>query len=400
MPHNQINQDNILPLIIDAKSGDSDALNKLADITIPYLESVIYNYNPPDNIDNDDIIQDVMYKIATKLHLYNPHTSNYTTWISRILNYHIIDIYRMLSNRQPKDLSGMEYRLTSPDIGPMDSILATSLRKKVFRAVSKIEGKKYKRAILLCFQPPFKHNLWAEILGINPNTFRGHIIRGKEKLQYIIDNDGDVSDLVDAIYFLNEKSPDSILITEEELDLLETDREKKIIEIAMYSEDPQTAAAELDITHEDFSSKLENALDNLLHKFSSYRRAQKTVGEDAEAFLAYCEELFKHGLTARTRGTANFKGRDLADFMYILFSAGTLPETSGELISKTLDRKKLDRDALCKTLGINEHKLAGFLSGEEVPPEKLAKPIADFLNIPEEELRNAFSYTRKRNGTG
>lgn len=406
MQPDYIKQGNIMPLIIAARTGDYGAREQLAALTIDYLDYIINNYRIPESCSKDDLVADVMQSVFGNLHRYDHTLGQYNTWVSRIFKNHLFDLTGKTKKKEETyfvPASGKNIPI-GRDCS-YDNLIAEECRKKVFRAAAFIENADHRIAFLLFFQPPLDQARWALVLNLPEATFRSHISRGKNAFLKIMQSE-EFKDIDSAVNFINERDPCGISISEKELNLLDTDKEKKIILCAQKYENINRAAAEMGMTLEKFKETFVKTLNKLLERFTSYRealikrkppaylRTKDFVHDPEKVFFEYCGLLFKEGPSLYLRNRGHTSHTRLANFMFSIFSAGSRPLKAGELITAIIDSKNIDRDRIIRKLKIDEHSFMAILNDTAVLPEKNIAFLAKELEITQNRLREAVKLTK------
>lgn len=136
----------------------------------------------------EEITDDVFIKISEHLSEYDKDKSKLSTWIYFITNNKIIDYYRSKGKKMTVNVSDYVNDNGEPsfqyvsDNKTDDSLIKKNIKDSVKRAMSKLNEKEQKIAVLY-FIEEMKYFEIAQILDIPMGTVKGLISRIRGKLQ-------------------------------------------------------------------------------------------------------------------------------------------------------------------------------------------------------------------------
>jgi RNA polymerase sigma-70 factor, ECF subfamily len=130
--------------------------------------------------DAEDLVQEIMLKVYSKLHLYNP-LRDFRVWIYSIARNHCIDRFRkragpIAENAEWNDPAGTP--LTSAEPNPEDVVIAGELHEIVESYLQTL-GSEDRQISFLLFSERLPYKKIGQVLGIPPGTvkYRVHMIR-------------------------------------------------------------------------------------------------------------------------------------------------------------------------------------------------------------------------------
>lgn len=162
-------------IIERAMHGDADAFVQLMEINAQSMYKTARGFFRNEE-DIADAIQDTILSCYEKLNtLRKPEF--FKTWMIRILINHCTDLIR--KNKKTLALSEVPER--------EDRRRQSELRDSEFTMLIDCLDEKYRAVILLYYSEQFKVPEIAEILGMNENTVKTRLKRGREALKQLLD---------------------------------------------------------------------------------------------------------------------------------------------------------------------------------------------------------------------
>jgi RNA polymerase sigma-70 factor (ECF subfamily) len=161
----------------EAASGSPDAIEMLVwaidefALARPAIRRVVINES-----DVDDIGQDVLVAVASTVSSFRGD-ARFTTWLNRVARYKAIDHLRRKRDEARLD------DVPPGDAGRISSLLTT--RADLQRALQELP-EHYRDAVVLCDMQQLSYDEVARRLGLNLNTTKSRIARGRALLAAIV----------------------------------------------------------------------------------------------------------------------------------------------------------------------------------------------------------------------
>lgn len=176
-----------IQLVKKAIDGDKEALNQIIQYHQPYIYNVAWKMCH-DPIDAEDLTQEVLIKVITKLSQFT-FKSNFRTWLYRIVVNQFLQTKRRKGEQQFSSFEDYGQRLEqvpNPDLTIEEEISLQELSKEMqIRCMSgMIMCLNREQRLLFILGESFSidHNLGAEIFNISPQNFRVKLHRARKDL--------------------------------------------------------------------------------------------------------------------------------------------------------------------------------------------------------------------------
>ena len=172
------NGEDMIQLIQKAQSGDAEAFIQLMEDNKESMKRVAFAYLKREE-DVADAIQDTILDAFESIHkLRKPE--HFNTWLIRILINNCTEIYRRNKRQAIYDMSAEEYESYLPQDGPSGVEGQSDLE---FQDLLAHLPEDSRMIFQLYFGEQYTVSQIAEILGINENTVKSRLHRGKEQLR-------------------------------------------------------------------------------------------------------------------------------------------------------------------------------------------------------------------------
>ena len=161
----------------EAAGGSQDAIELLVwaidafALAMPAIRRVLIN-----EVDVDDAGQDVLVAVASTVSSFRGD-ARFTTWLSRVARYKAIDHLRRKRDETRLD------DVPPGDAGRISSLLTS--RADLERALQALP-EHYRAAVVLCDMQQLSYDEVARQLGLNLNTTKSRIARGRALLAAIV----------------------------------------------------------------------------------------------------------------------------------------------------------------------------------------------------------------------
>lgn len=129
----------------------------------------------------EDLLQDTFYKAF--LHLEDNEIDNIKAWLFKVAYHTFIDYQR--KNKRLLIDGKVEDHLSSDQNTPETEYIKNEQKKEIIALMMKLSH--YERqSIFLCDFHELKLHEAAEVLGLNLNTLKSHLYRGRKKLKELL----------------------------------------------------------------------------------------------------------------------------------------------------------------------------------------------------------------------
>lgn len=173
--------------------------NGTKQITFEYVYNKFYNkilshvkFRIKDHLTAEEITQDVFVKVSEHLNNYDVKIGALSTWIYNIAKNRIIDHYRRDKSHLKTNISDFvndrgDEVITFIDHGSESdaNMVNDQLSDNINMALSKLKPM-YKKVLILCLVENKSYKEISEICGLSLSNTKISIMRGKEKLQTIL----------------------------------------------------------------------------------------------------------------------------------------------------------------------------------------------------------------------
>jgi len=177
--------DDEIELINEALRGDKSSLEKI----IKRHQSWIYNISfrmvcSPD--DAEDITQEILIKIITKLSSYDPSKSSFRTWLYRIVANHVINMKKKKIEYRISDFGGFfdfeKYPDRRPTNSPENEVLVEELKIGCYLGSLLCLNRVQRLVFILggIFKTP--DSVGSRIIGISKANYRKILSRSRREL--------------------------------------------------------------------------------------------------------------------------------------------------------------------------------------------------------------------------
>ncbi len=180
-------------LIARSLQGDKDALESLLKKHQPYVFNIAWKmvHNP---IDAQDITQEVLIKVTTKLSQFKGE-SQFRTWLYRIVVNHFLKM-----KKQTREESVSTFDSFGERLGSIENVELTELEREEQEAEIREVNLACMSGMLLCFTREQRlvyilgelfnadHKVGSEILGISKENFRVRLSRARKDLLSFMNN--------------------------------------------------------------------------------------------------------------------------------------------------------------------------------------------------------------------
>ncbi len=420
-----LNQTDIFSTIINIRGGDNTEVDHLCKETEKFLNIIIKNYNIPEGCKKEDIIHKIQQRIIDNLHTYNPRAGTYTAWVSDILNNYITYLHINIDDKQTGNFINWKWELayneshnrqiaSISNLNPFNSVYIKELRKKFLNILSEIDEGLQKKTLLLCFQNPLRTKYWSSVLNIDEDAYSNCYVKAVKNLKKIIFEKKENKDFAAIIDLVTRKLTISILISAEELGLLNDEQMKKAINNSFIFGESREAAEEMSLTEEEYIRLLFKSLIELAEKIAieeekkeHEKKKEDEEDENSETMIAeryrmdidkqivyYRQKILHYSLKHNTPRESFFMDADfsdykkLLDFIYLLFTAQAQPPSIIELLTFTINNKASD---LHLSAGLSPMlRIDGDIRRINIPP--LEKKIVHKLlyNLMNDEQRKYY----------
>ena len=177
--------DNENNLILKALEGDIDSLEKI----IHRHQAWIYNIalrmvcNPDDA---EDITQEILIKIITKLSSFNCKKSSFRTWLYRIAANHVINMqkkkYELTISSFDDYFDNERFPDERPGSDPSNKILIEELKISCYIGSLLCLDRKHRLTFILGAVFNITDTVGSEILGLSRSNYRQILSRSRKKL--------------------------------------------------------------------------------------------------------------------------------------------------------------------------------------------------------------------------
>jgi len=149
-----------------------------------------------DRLMSEDLTAEVFEKVYKHFNTFNPEKAKFTTWLTKIIDNHVIDYLRKSANESKvnyvSDFVNNEGEEIFQFVGSRDNetnfnIEETELKNKIDKAFNSLNPK-YKRIAELYFRKEMKYTEIAEMCQIPMGTVKATIMRCRELLQDELNN--------------------------------------------------------------------------------------------------------------------------------------------------------------------------------------------------------------------
>ena len=185
-------------LVSAAVAGDREALESLVRRHQPWIYNVAFRMVMVP-AEAEDVTQDVLVKILTKLSSYDPERGAFRTWLYRIVTNHVLN---MKSRGYEKHITGFDtyYDFVDqvpdqePDDNPETALMTEDLKIGCVMGTLLCLDRKQRLAFILATGFGATDVVGSEVLGISRDTFRKTLSRARRKLrEYMNGNCGVVN---------------------------------------------------------------------------------------------------------------------------------------------------------------------------------------------------------------
>ena len=185
-------------LVADALSGNQSALESLVARHQPWIYNLAFRMVMTPQ-DAEDVSQEILVKMLTKLGSYNPSKGSFRTWLYRVVTNHVIN---MKSRGYESAISGMENYYSfveqipdqDPDVSPETELVISDLAIGCVMGILLCLDRTQRVVFLMAIAFGASDRIGSDILGISPENFRKILSRTRAKLhQYMHGNCGIVN---------------------------------------------------------------------------------------------------------------------------------------------------------------------------------------------------------------
>ena len=138
----------------------------------------------------EDIFQEVFYKVMKNYHKFE-HLSSEKTWLIRITINTCKDLLRTSWLRRVTTFGTLEEQNQTQYEQPFDMTQSES-NNELYEMIMKLP-QRYKEVILLFYYEDFSYDEMAKILNIPKGTVQSRLARGREKLNKMMEERGEIS---------------------------------------------------------------------------------------------------------------------------------------------------------------------------------------------------------------
>ena len=182
-------------LVSAAVGGDQEALETLVRRHQPWIYNVAFRMVMVP-AEAEDVTQDVLVKILTKLSSYDPEKGAFRTWLYRIVTNHVLNTK---SRGYEKHITGFEtyYDFVDqipdqdPDDTPETALMTEDLKVGCVMGTLLCLDRKQRLTFILAVAFGATDAVGSEVMGVSRDTFRRTLSRARAKLrQYMNGNCG------------------------------------------------------------------------------------------------------------------------------------------------------------------------------------------------------------------
>lgn len=178
-------------LVSAAVAGDREALETLVRRHQPWIYNVAFRMVMVP-ADAEDVTQDVLTKILTKLSSYDPERGAFRTWLYRIVANHVLN---MRSRGYEKHITGFDSYYSfvdqvpdqEPDDSPATALMTEDLAVGCVMGTLLCLERKQRLVFILAVGFGATDAMGSELLGISRGAFRQTLSRARGKLKQYMD---------------------------------------------------------------------------------------------------------------------------------------------------------------------------------------------------------------------
>jgi RNA polymerase sigma factor (sigma-70 family) len=182
-------------LVADSLAGSHDALETLINRHQPWIYNLAFRMVMVRE-DAEDVTQEVLIKVITKLASYDPGKSAFRTWLYRVVSNHVINMKTRGYEAAVTDIDSYYSFVTQvpdqdPDASADTQLVIDDLKIGCVMGTLLCLGRKQRVVFILAIGFGVTDVMGAEILDMSPSAFRKTLSRARAKLhEYMNGNCG------------------------------------------------------------------------------------------------------------------------------------------------------------------------------------------------------------------
>ena len=192
---NQTDNDTNLELIRHSLDGDRESLEKLIARHQAWIFNIAFQMTSDLN-DAEDVTQEILIKILTKLSTYDHRKSAFRTWLYRITANHVINMKKRKNELYPLDINDMGKSIRQfrriygqqPEPNPESQILINESKSLCLNGILLCLDRKQRLVFILGGIFGVSGAVGSDILEISSAAYRKALSRAREKVHNFFNN--------------------------------------------------------------------------------------------------------------------------------------------------------------------------------------------------------------------
>ncbi len=350
MTGESLSQKNILPVIIQIRTGNYKNYSSFCEETREYLFSLVSRMGVEEGRYFEGVVEEAHKFITENLHVYNPKETTYIKWSRDVLEGYLSDLTRK-NARKKHDVIQWEYEnVGNINTDPQNSVYLKVIRKYFLKCINKISPGRERKALLLSFQKPFDMGFWAELISEDKKDFENLFLRAIKNLKNTVFEEKSPARLFILINLISGKLSGRKYITEKELSSVGDEEMRDVIKVSLEKESLEEALSVLGVDKKSYFNKFFTGLRELHNRLSHIETAGscKADNESEDKILSYRKHLVDYniGYSSDSSEEFNSKGfkeyKKIMDFLYVIFSEQAKPLSMNELLRFTIKKNASD----------------------------------------------------------